>query len=177
MPSGGFEDTMDNRKRMRISRLKEDRWEDFRNLRLESLKREPLAFLSSYEDEVKFGNDIWQSRLKNVLFALDEGEPVGMITFVQRGRKKNEHIADIFGVYVNKRYRRNGLGHRLVRRAISIIQKNTTITKVSLSVSVEQVPAINLYLSNGFKVAGILENEFKVNGKFYDELIMERLLK
>ena len=55
-----------------------------------------MAFLSSYDDEANLGKEEWERRIKNVVFAIVDGKPIGMMTFVLRGRAKNEHIADIF---------------------------------------------------------------------------------
>jgi ribosomal protein S18 acetylase RimI-like enzyme len=162
--------------KVRITGLPSDRWEDFKKLRLESLKSDPLAFLSSYEEEVDFEKEVWQGRIKNVIFAVVKNEPIGMMTFILRNRKKNDHVADIFAVYVSRKYRGIGIGDRLLKRAIHLLKKNSDISKISLGVCVEQTPAVNLYLKNKFKVVGVLEKEMKVDGNFYDELIMERSL-
>ena len=74
-----------------------------------------------------FGED-QRSRYQNVVFAIVDGKPIGMVTFVQRGRVKNRHIADIFGVYVEKKFREKGIGNRLLRHVISRIKKNDRIS-------------------------------------------------
>ncbi len=85
--------------RVGISELSPERWEEFRKLRLDALKKDPKAFLSSYEDEVDLGKDVWQTRIKNVVFALVEGKPVGMITSIQRNRrKKRSHCRHFWGI-------------------------------------------------------------------------------
>ena len=81
---------------------------EVKSLRLRSLKEEPMAFLSSYDDEANLSKDEWERRIKNVVFAIVDGRPIGMMTFVLRGRVKNDHIADIFGVYVEKKFRGKG---------------------------------------------------------------------
>lgn len=162
--------------RLRITKLPPERWEDFKRLRLESLKRDPKAFLSSYEDEAKLGKEVWQSRINNVIFATVNGKPVGMMTFLQRNRKKTEHISDIFAVYVNKDFRGVGIGEKLLKKVITLQKENPKVSKIALSVSSEQTAAINLYLKYKFNVVGVLEKEFKIDGNYYDELVMERLL-
>jgi ribosomal protein S18 acetylase RimI-like enzyme len=164
-------------KEVRITPLPPDRWEDFRKLRLESLKKDPKAFVSSYEEEASFGMEVWQNRIKNVVFAVIRDKPVGMLTYIQRNRKKNDHVVDIFAVYVDSRYRGRGLADRLLKQAIYQIKKNKNISKIALSVVADQTPAVNLYMKHGFRVVGVLEKEFRLQGKFYDELVMERLLK
>jgi len=163
--------------RVRISELSPERWEEFRKLRLDALKKDPKAFLSSYEDEVDFGKDVWQTRIKNVVFAIVGEKPVGMITSIRRNRRKNDHITDIFGVYVDKRFRGRGIGDKLLRRVISQTRENKNVSKIALSVIADQLPAVNLYLKYKFKVVGVLEDELRLDGKLYDELVMERILK
>ena len=34
-----------------ITKLEENRWKEYRDLRLEALKREPIAFAPSYDEE------------------------------------------------------------------------------------------------------------------------------
>jgi ribosomal protein S18 acetylase RimI-like enzyme len=43
-------------------------------------------------------------------------------------------------------------------------------------VNTEQNAAVDLYKQFGFNVVGRLKNELRIDGKFYDELIMEKLL-
>ena len=49
-----------------IKKLPPSRWKDFRDLRLEALQNEPLAFASSYEEEKKFTQDEWKRRIKKI---------------------------------------------------------------------------------------------------------------
>lgn len=162
---------------VKIDRLPPDRWKEFKKLRLESLRNDPRAFLSSYEEEADFDENVWRNRSRDVVFALVADRPVGMITFLRRNRKKNDHVADIFGVYVGKGYRGKGIGDKLVRKAIESLKKNKGVSKIVLSVMAEQEPAVNLYLKYGFKVVGILEDELRIDGNFYDELVMEKLMR
>jgi ribosomal protein S18 acetylase RimI-like enzyme len=163
--------------RVRITSLPPDRWEDFRELRLESLRKEPKAFLSSYEDEAGLGKGVWQERIKNAVFAVVNDKPVGMMTYLRRGRRKNDHIADIFAVYVDKKHRGKGIADRLLKHVISRVKKNDSVSKIALSVVADQTPAVSLYMKHNFKVVGVLEKELKLNGSFYDELVMELVLK
>ena len=61
---------------VKISPLPPGRWEDFKSLRLRSLKEEQMAFLSSYDDEANLGKDEWERRIKNVVFAIVDGKPI-----------------------------------------------------------------------------------------------------
>lgn len=160
-----------------ISRLPESRWEEYRELRLEGLKNDPGAFASSYEEEVKFDKEIWINRIPNVLFALENGKPVGLITFIVGSRIKVKHTADIFGFYVKEKYRNMGIGTALVRKAISVIRENPAVRKINLSVSSTQEAAISLYRKEGFIEIGKGRDQFHVDGRYLDEIYMELMLQ
>ncbi len=159
-----------------IKNLPITRWKEYKNLRLEALKSDPLAFGSSYPEEKKLKEEEWKRRIVNTVFALSNDKLIGMVGYVFRKRTKLKHVADIFGVYVNNKYRGQGIGRELLKAAISTISKNKKIIKIELSANTEQKAAIKLYEKNGFTIAGKLTKEFKVNGKFFDEVIMEKLI-
>jgi ribosomal protein S18 acetylase RimI-like enzyme len=50
------------------------------------------------------------------------------------------------------------------------------VVKVRLSVNPEQKIAISLYRAQGFKIVGLLKQELLINGRFHDEVIMEKFL-
>ena len=100
-----------------IKKLSTNRWEDYKNLRLESLKKDSAAFGSSYEEEKKLSEAEWKKRMKNTLFAMSNDEPIGMIVYVFNNKKKVRHIANIFGFYVKEKCRNNGIGKKLLETA------------------------------------------------------------
>ncbi len=158
-----------------IRKLEDFRWMEYRDLRLEALKNEPIAFGSSYEDEKDYTEDTWKAMLKNVIFALIDDKPVGMIVLVISLKPKVKHIANIFGIYVKKRYRQKGLGKLLLDAAISI-SKEKKLEKIKLGVNPEQEAAVSLYKKYGFVEVGRPRNELKIDGKLYDEILMEKYL-
>jgi len=158
-----------------IRKLPASRWKDYRELRLEALRSDPPAFGSSYEEEEPFAEDEWKRRIKNVLFALSEGKPVGMIVYVFGERLRTRHVANIYGVYVTTVHRGKGVGTRLLEGALLLIRKNREIVKVKLSVNPEQLAAVKMYGRAGFEVAGRMRKEVKIGRRYYDMLVMEKL--
>jgi ribosomal protein S18 acetylase RimI-like enzyme len=152
------------------------RWKDCRELRLEALKNDPLAFGSSYEEEKSISEDEWKTRINNALFVLLNDKPVGMIVYILNPNIKTAHNAEIFSFYVRKAYRGQGLGNMLIETAIEEIRKNATILKIKVKVNPEQKAAVILYEKLGFERVGILKKEMKLADKFYDELILEKYL-
>lgn len=158
---------------MIIRRLPQSRWKEYKELRLEALRSDPIAFGSSYEEEKKLTHTDWKERMRNVLFAEYDETIVGMAVYFFERKKKARHIAHIFGVYVKKKYRSRGVASALIENALKKIQERESIVKVSLAVNPAQVDAVRLYEKFGFKRVGTLSKEIKVHGKFYDEIVME----
>lgn len=159
-----------------IKSLSPDDWEKFRDIRLEALRTDPLAFGSSYEGEKNLEESVWQERIENTLFALSENTPVGMIAFSFEKKIKIKHVAYIHGVYVRPEFRGKEIGKKLIEHVLKVIRQNNAITKIRLTVTSEQVAALNLYKSYGFDIVGKLKNELCVGGKFYDGIILEKFL-
>lgn len=162
---------------IRIAKLPQNRWEVFKGLRLEALKTDPSAFGSSFEEETKLSEDVWRERIRNVLFALSDGKPVGMLTYVFSARTKTKHIVNIYSVYVAPRQRGQGIGLLLMKKAFSEIRKNRRIIKVQLSVNAHLRPAIGLYKKMGFEEVGRARNELKIGKSYHDMLLMEKEIR
>jgi ribosomal protein S18 acetylase RimI-like enzyme len=162
---------------IRIVRLPEGRWREYRKLRLEALKTEPSAFGSSLEEESRFTEDIWRKRIKGVLFALADGRPVGLLSYIFEDRVKTRHVARIYGVYVTPMYRGRGIGERMLKRALAEIGENRDAVKAQLSVNPLLRPAIALYKKAGFEVAGRARKELKIGSTYYDMLLMEKEIR
>ena len=111
------------------------------------------------------------------MFALSDDKTIGMIVFIFNNKRKIKHISNIFGFYVKERYRNQGVGKKLIESALSHIKKNKNIIKIDLIVNPKQKAALSLYKKFGFKVVGILRKDLLVNGKFYDELVMEKFIR
>lgn len=143
---------------------------------MEALKSDPSAFGGSFEDTKKLTEEEWRRRIRSTLFALSDDEPIGMIVYVFDKGLKTRHIAEIYGFYVNADHRGEGVGTRLLERALSLIRRNRRIVKVKLAVNPEQRVALKMYRKAGFVVTGKVEKELKVGGRFYGMLFMEKML-
>ena len=162
--------------RVTISKLDEDHWQDYQDLRLEALKNEPLAFSSSFEEEQLIPESAWRQNINNVLFAKLDNMPVGMIGFFCNNRCKTKHVCEIYGVYVRREYRGRGIGKLMLDAALAEIKNLKGIIKIKIGVNPTQKAAEHLYRKYGFKAVGRLTKEMCVNGAFYDELWMEKFV-
>jgi ribosomal protein S18 acetylase RimI-like enzyme len=161
---------------LQIRKLPPERWKEFKALRLEALQHDPLAFGSSYEEEIKYPDKTWKERIKDTLFATLNDKPVGMIVFLINPRIKLSHVAEIFGVYVKEEYRDKKIGKQLIESSINLIRQSNSVIKIKLTVTSVQDSAIKLYSSFGFEIAGRLHKELYYEDKFYDGIIMEKIL-
>lgn len=159
-----------------IKKLPEERWIDCRKLRLEALQQEPLAFGTSLSEAKTLSEAEWRKRIHNVWFALVEDQPVGMIGRLFDPKLKTQHIAHIFGVYVQREYRGHGIAKQLMQQVLEEIERNNQTVKIRLGVNPAQKAALQFYKNFGFEIVGKLKKELKVEGKFYDEYLLERFL-
>ena len=157
-----------------IKKLGKDRWREHRNLRLEALKNDPIAFESSYEEEKDLSEEKWRKRAENTLFALSNNTPIGMIVFIYGHKKKRSDVVTLCGLYVTKVFRGQGAGKKLLESALSEIRKENDNAHVTLTVNCGQVVAIKLYKTCGFEYADTLKEELMGDGNFYDLLMMEK---
>jgi ribosomal protein S18 acetylase RimI-like enzyme len=159
-----------------ITKLPADRWEEYRELRLEALKQDPIAFGSSFEEERDMPEETWRKRISNAIFAISDGKLVGLITWVQGDRIKTRHTSYINSTYVTGSFRGLGIGNKLMTSAFDSIKAKKEILKVRLSVIAPQAAALKLYTRFGFEPIGTATKELFVNGQYYDEILMEKML-
>lgn len=156
----------------------------FRDLRLESLKNEPYAFLATYEDEVQVAEEKWKERIENsikgengvTIVAEAEGKIVGLVGVSYGRHPKIKHTAHIWGTYVEPEYRGRGIGKKLMEKIIELAKVNPNVKKIKIEVVPEQESALKLYEKVGFTPIGTAKNELYVDGKYFDSYMMEMYL-
>lgn len=159
-----------------IGRLPEEEWEKYKEIRLEALKNDAIAFGSSYEEEINRPESHWRNRTVGAVYAFLNKKIVGLMAYKDEDRLKTKHKSGIYSVYVRPAYRGKGVGKMLLEETLRLIRENKEIIKVNLTVNPLQIHAVKLYESFGFKPVGTLHKELLVDGTYYDELLMEFLL-
>lgn len=164
-----------------IIKLPINRWEEYRSLRLEAVKNDPLAFAAAYKEELDTSKEKWKSRLKSanslMLFAEADGKLVGMVGAFWENKEKRKHIANIVSMFVKREYRGHWIGRMLLETMIKKINKNSDIRKLKLGVVSTQTTALNMYQKLGFKIVGRFVKELKNCDAFYDEYLLEKYLQ
>lgn len=157
--------------------------ESYWKLRLEALKENPEAFLTSYEDAIKRENPVehvaqnFKAAGSYTFGAFDQGELIGMVTLVQEMAEKIQHRANIFAMYVTPKKQGLGVGEVLLTEAINKARTLGVIEKVNLTVMASNLKAKKLYTKLGFQTYGLEEKAMKINGTYYDDEHMVLHLK
>jgi ribosomal protein S18 acetylase RimI-like enzyme len=162
---------------MNIQRLSSSNVAEYRRLRLRGLRESPAAFGSSYAEEAKLPRKAFVARLEQteakwVFGAFENKRLVGVVTLIRERHLKEKHKASIYGMYVDRRMRRQGIGRLLLDRVIQTARGRPKLRQVRLAVVEGNDAALQLYLSSGFKVYGREEDALTVRGKFYAELFL-----
>jgi ribosomal protein S18 acetylase RimI-like enzyme len=114
------------------------------------------------------------SSIDGMLVAEDGGEIVG---YVAVGRathlESNRHVADIRGLAVAPDHQGRGLGRALVHAALDAARERGA-RKVTLRVLAPNTAARALYESCGFVVEGVRRDEFLLDGRYVDDVLMAR---
>ncbi|MFF7310958.1 GNAT family N-acetyltransferase [Streptomyces sp. NPDC008137] len=83
----------------------------------------------------------------------------------------NRHVRQIQGLAVGEHARGRGVGRALVRAAVDEARRRGA-RRLTLRVLAHNAPARGLYESEGFVVEGILPEEFLLDGKYVDDVLM-----
>jgi ribosomal protein S18 acetylase RimI-like enzyme len=152
--------------------------EPYRTLRLTALRDRPEAFGASYEDEVSRSRDWFADRLERNLVIggwRDVSILVGVVGLHIPEAVKSSRKGELWGMFVSPEARRTGLATallaRLVRHAAGVVDE------IRLTVGATNAEAVRLYEKAEFTACGLERRALKVNGRYYDNLLMTRPLR
>ncbi|MCM3737251.1 GNAT family N-acetyltransferase [Bacillus cytotoxicus] len=152
--------------------------ENYWDLRLEALQKNPEAYVTTYEEAIKREEPI-QEVIKNLqgehsftFGAFDENNKlVGIITLLTDSRAAIRHKGHIVGMYVSAQSRGRGYARNLINEvAKKAIEFN--IEQISLSVVSDNMAAKKLYQSIGFESYGVEKKALKIDDVYRDEEYM-----
>ena len=158
---------------LKVRRLETSDVATYRELRLEGLKAHPEAFASSWEYEGEQPVSLWVERLEtNAVFGgwVNSSSLVGVAGMRVQNAIKLRHKGVLWGMYVRLEARGTGLAAALVQRVIE--HARTVVEDLCLTVVASNAAARRLYSSVGFKEYGLERRALKIDGKYYDEVLM-----
>ena len=116
-----------------------------------------------------------QSSGSLILLAEDEGSIVGFLT-AERGFARRIHHSAYIVAGILASHRGQGLGRKLFEK-LDRWASNNKVSKLELTVSVNNEPGIRLYTSMGYEKEGRKKNSLYLHGSYVDEFYMGKILK
>ena len=162
---------------MNIVRLGRDDAEALREIRLEALHLHPTAFSADPDVETAFPIERWREHLQTRVWFGGRigGVLAGINAFSIDGySKKVAHIGHLGAMYVRATARGTGLADALVRNFLDYAIGK--VEQVELTVEAGNARAIRLYERHGFRTVGRMPRSIRVDGAYYDELQMYRMV-
>lgn len=107
-----------------------------------------------------------------VLVAQADGEVAGYVTLgAWYDLESSAHVLELKGLAVQPDRQRHGLGRLLVGAAIATAKRRKA-RRLALRVLGSNAPARALYEACGFRVEGILREQFLLDGNYVDDVLM-----
>jgi len=155
-----------------VRRLDATYADSYRQLRLQALRDCPTAFGSSWEEESAQPLAWFAGRLESALMLGGwRGEQLcGTAGFLVHDGIKTRHKGTIVGVYVHPDARGSGMGQALIRGLVA--QATGKLDTLLLTVQASNTAAQALYRKLGFEAYGREPRALKIDGRFYDEILM-----
>ncbi len=131
--------------------------------------RPPLSMKSTREHyrELRKAGNLWH------VISVD-GVVAGSLTMTFPKRHERRHTMGI-GLSLAKEYWGLGLGGRAIDHALSEARRRG-LRRTELSVFPGNGRAMRLYRSRGFEREGVKRKALKIKGRYYDEILMARLI-
>ena len=166
---------------MQVRILNEKDAEAFWKIRLRALQENPESFGASYEEILERGIAGTAQGLgrregtpENVTFgAFDEkGQLVGLAGFRREEETKKRHKGLIWGMYVPKELRGQGIGKALLEAAIKYAKSLPDLERINLAVVLTNKEARLLFVSHGFQTYGMERRALKLHDHYFDQELM-----
>lgn len=113
-------------------------------------------------------------RNSTVLVAEDNDELVGYLFAIGGATKRTEHTARLV-IGILTEYRGKGIGTRLYN-SVTYWAEKQRLTRLELTVVKDNIAGVELYKKYGFEIEGTKRHSLIINGKYFDEYYMAKLL-
>lgn len=97
-----------------VRALSEDEWDEYRSVRLEALQESPEAFVAHLGEEQQYDEDYWRLRMRRSQRLLAEVDDAAVGTASVGFVQDEEHVAELFGLWVSPSWRGKGIATQLV---------------------------------------------------------------
>jgi putative acetyltransferase len=133
-----------------------------------------LAFteVPSVEESFAFYREIVANGVCQFV-AIDSNQVVGWCDVLPTHGQARAHVGTL-GIGLLPSVRHSGLGARLLATTVAKAQAKG-ITRIELTVRVDNLNAKALYEKHGFQVEGVQQRYFLIDGQYYDAIAMTLL--
>ena len=163
----------------KIRKLERTDAKEFQRLRLFALQNNSTSFGSSFEEEVKKSLEQFEVFIdptnERVFWgAFENDRLIGVVGLGREDGVKTEHKGFIRSMFVDPTARKQGVASELLNTALSYSVAHMKLEQLTLAVTSTNIKAINLYKKFGFIEYGIEPNALKIEGRYFDEMMMFR---
>lgn len=116
-----------------------------------------------------------ENKYKKVFLAIDDDKIVGFIGIKRVHFARLRHIAKVM-IGVLSDYRKQGIGKKLMS-FIEDWAKENDIKRLEATVIEENDSAVEFFEEMDFEKEGTRENSVKIDGEYYDELFMAKIIE
>jgi len=153
----------------------------FQALRLLAIETSPTSIWPTHEEEAgrtieEMAARVRQTDTQTVYGAFEQDALVGVAGVRREPLLKVRHKAVIWGVFVDPTHRRKGIAQDLLKAAAGHASREWNCVQLTLCVNAENPGAKALYTSMGFVVYGVEPRAMLVDGRYYDEELMCKVL-
>ena len=166
-----------------LRNLDTSRWQKYKDLKLESLVEEPLAFLPSLEAYQSWTDEQWKKDLEKsqtqpykLIFAEVQEIIIAMAEMYYYPDTSLKHNVFLMSLYVQKKWRGKGIGRELTEERIKIAKENPAIKNVICEIFSSQTTSLELHKKMGFEIVGSIKNFISRDGQYYDKVILEKFI-
>ena len=125
--------------------------------------------------------DAWKERLQNIppgsvsLVAEVDGKVVGHAAIICSAKSpRRKHVGEI-GMTVHAEWKRRGVGTALLQALVDLSERWLNLSRIELTVFVDNEAAVGLYKKFGFEVEGTHRKYAFRNGEYVDCYCMARV--
>ena len=143
------------------------------DLETKNMMLEPGERPTTVDHTQRVINDYLQSG-SLFLVALDGAEVVGFLAAARGGYRRIHHSVYIVAGILQA-YQGQGIGTQFFRQ-LDGWAKGNGVSRLELTVRVDNANALHVYKKNGFEIEGTKRNSLLVDGKLIDEFYMAKLM-
>jgi L-amino acid N-acyltransferase YncA len=164
-----------------IADLPVDRWQELKELRIEAVKSDSVAFSTELDEALAKPDSDWKETLEGslngdqfVVFAELNGKLVGMIRAYLYKKERFKHNASLQAFYVSTDVRGTGIGAKLMDKAIELIKSKGYIKYIITEVFSSQIASIKVHEKLGFEIVGRYKNFVKIDDEYFDSVYFQK---